>query len=106
MANSNAANALLRLSGDLTVRTIVSARRKISAQLQKTPSIRIDMHEASNTDLTLVQLIESARRSAETADKQIELVQPLPAALAELLDRGGFLSTDAARRFWLGENRP
>lgn len=57
-------------------------------------------------DLTFVQLLESARRSAAETGKSFALAAPASGGLLETLERGGFLSGgDAARRqFWLMES--
>lgn len=88
----------LALHGDLTIRSIAKAHKKIAAAFVGTSDLCIDFSGAKETDLTLIQLIHSARRSAQLHGKSICLAQPLPEALISELTRGGFLDTDD--NFW------
>lgn len=78
-----------------------------SAFDQKRP-ITIDISRVTDADITLPQLIESARRSAAIEGREIRLSQPADGAVLQLLRRGGFLdSSDPARvDFWLQGTTP
>lgn len=54
-------------------------------------------------DLTFVQLMESARRTARDGGRSFSLAAPATGPLLETLERGGFLAGDdtARREFWL-----
>ena len=88
----------LALHGDLTVRTIAKVHKKLAAAFAGASELRIDLSDAKEVDLTLVQLIHSVRRSAQMHGKSIRLAQPLPGAIMSELMRGGFLDTDD--KFW------
>lgn len=87
----------LALGGELTIRTIADAHHQIRAALAATQALAIDLTTAEETDLTFVQLLLSARMSAERDGKTVALAQPLPEAFAHELTRGGFSPSD---NFW------
>jgi ABC-type transporter Mla MlaB component len=87
----------LSLRGELTIRTIADVHHQIHAALADTRALVIDLAAAEETDLTLVQLLLSARISAERDGKTVTLAQPLPEAFAHELTRGGFFPSD---NFW------
>lgn len=90
----------LRLHGEQTVRTIAETRRALSAIFAQSPAIVIDARDVTEADLTLVQLIESARLSAARDGKKLCLISPTPEALRDVLVRSGFLNSPANALFW------
>lgn len=88
----------LKLRGALTVCTIAKAHKKLASAFVSASEICVDLNDAKEADLTLVQLIQSARHSAQRDGKTIRLLQPLPDALMSELMRGGFLNTKD--NFW------
>lgn len=89
------------LSGDLTMRGVGKAHGALSAALSKHPSVVVAIDPAAAVDLTFVQLIYSARKSAADADRDFALAAPASDGLLEVLRRGGFLAGEGARSFWL-----
>jgi hypothetical protein len=71
--------------------------------LRDHPEVTAKIADDAVVDLTFVQLMESARRSAREDGKVFALAAPATGPLRETLERGGFLAgDDAARReFWL-----
>jgi hypothetical protein len=63
----------------------------------------LDFDDAAEVDLTLVQLIESARISVAREGKTLRLSAPASGALLAALERGGFVGepTDPRTQFWL-----
>lgn len=63
----------------------------------------VDIEDLVETDLTFVQLLESARRKAGENGVGLTLSKPADGALLEVLRRGGFLDDDTSDRakFWL-----
>jgi ABC-type transporter Mla MlaB component len=98
MTVDSASAYTLKLRGELTVSTITKAHKKLVSAWASARDIGIDLGGTKDADLTLVQLIQSARLSAQRDGKTIHLVQPLPSALVSELARGGFL--DTADLFW------
>ncbi|MFL9823400.1 STAS domain-containing protein [Rhodoplanes sp. SY1] len=98
--------AVVDLAGAQTVRTIAAAHERLRAELDRADAVRIRLDDVSEFDLTLVQLVLAARRSARAAGKSLDLAAPARGALRRALDRAGFLATDPAdpcggAAFWL-----
>jgi ABC-type transporter Mla MlaB component len=93
----------LRLSGELTVRTIADAQQKLLAVYAKHERVVVDTSAVNDADLTLVQLIDAARRSSIIDGKHLALSPPPSAALHDVLQRGGFLGAGEGASFWKGE---
>jgi hypothetical protein len=91
------------LSGDLTIRAIGDVRIQMIDALRDHAEVTAKVADDAVVDLTFVQLMESARRSAREDGKAFALAAPATGQLRETLERGGFLAgDDAARReFWL-----
>jgi hypothetical protein len=92
---------LVEFSGDLTIRAIAGAYETLSAALSENSEVLVSVAEDSAVDLTFVQLIESARRSAADAGSALALAAPASGPLLETLRRGGFLAAADRRDFWL-----
>ena len=89
-----------RLSGEQTVRTIAESHRALAAYYDQSATIPIDTSDVTEADLTLVQLIESARVAATRDGKKVCMTTHPPAALSDVLARGGFLNSPANTLFW------
>jgi anti-anti-sigma regulatory factor len=68
-------------------------------------SLAIDLRQVVDADVTLVQLVESARRTAAQSGVALRLCEPAQGPVLQTLQRGGFLTDppDARTRFWRGE---
>ncbi len=102
---SKAATAItFRLRGEQTLRTIAETHRAFAEVLAKaranSPAVAIDVHEMTEADLTVVQLIESVRRWCAREGKKVCMTSPPPEALREILIRGGFLNAPDNVLFW------
>jgi len=91
----------VELSGDLTIRSIAEFHGRLHSALQSCDHVDAEIADDAEVDLTLIQLIESARRSASEAGKTFALARPPSGQLLETLRRGGFLSDPAQQAFWL-----
>lgn len=60
-----------------------------------------DVAEDAVIDLTFIQLLESARRTARETGVAFGLAAPATGALRETLERGGFLVAADDQDFWL-----
>ncbi len=103
MAAKTKSPCKLRLSGELTVRTIVDAHQKLISACAKSDAVLIDVSTVDEADLTLVQLIEAARRSSIADDGRLALSPAPSEAVCDVLQRGGFLDAGEASSFWKGE---
>jgi ABC-type transporter Mla MlaB component len=86
--------ARLRLDGALTVRGVASVHADLAAALDQHAMVIVDCSAATEVDLSLIQLLLAARRSAQHADKTLRLVGADNTALRTALARGGFLPSD------------
>jgi hypothetical protein len=93
----------VELSGELTIRSIGDVRIRMIDALKDHAAVTTKVADDAAVDLTFVQLMESARRTARDAGKAFSLAAPAAGALLETLERGGFLAGDdtARREFWL-----
>jgi ABC-type transporter Mla MlaB component len=98
--------ATVAFSGEMTVRTINDAYRRLCEELQNNNAIVIDAGEVSDVDLSFVQLLESARRTAAHEGKHCALASPASGGLRTMLERGGFFNQPGSetRGFWLQES--
>jgi anti-anti-sigma regulatory factor len=97
--------SIIKLSGVIDIRSIDNSFTKVKQAVADGASIEIDLTDVIDIDLTFLQLIESARRSASQAGAGIRLSQPAEGIILETLKRGGFLNdpADERARFWLGQ---
>lgn len=96
----------LDLSGAQTIRSIEAAHAQLRGLLATHAAVEIDCTATTEADISLVQLLLAARRSAEQSGKTIVLAKPAGGALLDVLSRGGFLSAAAEPvtadgAFWL-----
>ncbi len=90
----------------MTIAGIGAAHAELTAALREPGRgpVVVDIDGVTEADLTFIQLLEAARRSAAEADRDLTLAQPAGPAVQEILQRGGFLDADPARAtFWLQE---
>jgi hypothetical protein len=101
--SDQADEVLLEFSGQLTISGVCEARDSIAAGLARGRTVILDVDAIAETDLTFIQLIESARRKAGEAGRALRLRRPAEGAILEVLQRGGFLDDGASdrARFWL-----
>ncbi len=97
--------SVVALAGVIDVRSVQDSFEKLRAAAATGAALHIDLAQVTEADLTFLQLIESARRTAREAGTVVRLSDPAPDHLRETLRRAGFLSDppDERTRFWLGE---
>jgi ABC-type transporter Mla MlaB component len=94
------------LIGPLTVRTATQTHASLIEAIRSTPSVRIDCGAATEMDLSFIQLVLAARKSAEAAGKSLTLAAPASGVLLDRLSQAGLVaSADAppvpGQAFWL-----
>jgi anti-anti-sigma regulatory factor len=105
---SEDASTVVVLSGTIDVKSIhVSYQRledAFAGVLGTGLSLGIDLSQVADADITLIQLMESARHTAAQSGIAIRLCAPVQEAVRQTLHRGGFLSDppDARTLFWQG----
>lgn len=97
---------ILHLHGPLTIKTITNVRDIIQVYVQESASLSrsliIDIDGDEDIDLTLPQLLLSARETAGRAGVTIALNKPADGNFLAVLQRAGLLSGDRQQdSFWL-----
>lgn len=100
---ASALSAKVDLVGELTIVKSEDLRSKILSAFDEVGSVLVSFDPKSPVDLTFVQLMESARRTAREDGRGLSLAAPAGGPLREALERGGFRSAPADRAFWLLE---
>ncbi len=96
-------DSVVRFSDNVNISNIADAHGILLAALEQNNSITIEIDDLEEVDLTFVQLIESARRSAAEGERSIALRKAAQGAVLQVLQRGGFLDPEERDRtnFWL-----
>jgi hypothetical protein len=96
---------VVELSGELTIRHIADLHAKVVDAFRDHETVTARIAEDATVDLSFLQLIESARRTAAEDGLDFNLDGPAKGPLLQTLERGGFLAAaDPGRReFWLQE---
>lgn len=102
MSSSPAGLPTIEFVGELTIKTVaVAHQRLVDAFGDASGALTADVADDAAVDLTFVQLVESARRTAREADLAFSLARPAAGQLRETLERGGFLAAPDDQQFWL-----
>jgi hypothetical protein len=93
----------ISFTGEVAISNIGAARDDLDAALRQDGPVVVDIAAVDETDLTFIQLIESARRKAAATGRDFRLRHPAGGAVLEVLRRGGFLDDQTSERakFWL-----
>lgn len=105
MARKKANVTRIEFDGPATVRKADALHAKLSEALSQSDQIEIDTTATTEVDLSFVQLVLAARKSALAAGKRLTLSAPADGAMRDTLVLGGFLTTaegsDPDMDFWL-----
>ena len=98
----------LLLAGDLTIRSSAQTKQLIEAALAGAAAeqsmLSIDIGDGHAADLTLPQLLISAKRTAERANMALRLTHPARGSLLSVLERSGIVGPGCRDNdFWLHE---
>lgn len=94
------------LEGSLSLRQAQDVQKRLSDAIATVDSIEVDLNGIADIDVSLVQLLLAARKSAARRGKMLAFVN-MPHRLAEgFLTRAGLLGPDGSARspneeFWL-----
>jgi two-component system chemotaxis sensor kinase CheA len=83
-------SSVVPLGGSLTIATAEATHARLREALGGASAITLDCSQASEIDVTFLQLMVSAQRSAARAGKTVHLAAPPGGALADALRRCGF----------------
>lgn len=98
-------SAQLALTGRLSLATVSETHARLQGALADQRHLTLDISDVSEVDLSFVQVVESARKSAAQMGGGVSLAQPADGALRTVLANGGFLSRpdDERSAFWIGQ---
>jgi anti-anti-sigma regulatory factor len=86
----------LTLRGPLTTPTSAETCRAIREALDATENLILDCFEATDIDVSFLQILAAAHRAAERSGKTIALSSPPRGAFADALRRCGFSVAEGA----------
>jgi anti-anti-sigma regulatory factor len=92
---------------DLTIRNAAAIKAALANRLQKDGKIHLELNPAAAVDLSFVQLLSAARRSARNSGGELTLAAPASPMLRDVLSRAGFIdgaSTDDLNFWFHSEN--
>jgi anti-anti-sigma regulatory factor len=93
---SNAETELLCLDGDCGLRKSAELVAEMQKKLATESEVAVDAAAATAADISTVQILISAHKSALAAGKTLRVHVPLQGALGEVLVKGGFVAADGA----------
>jgi anti-anti-sigma regulatory factor len=96
----NTPHNVLALSGDQGMRQAVRTQAEVLAALHMPGDLVLDCTGVTEADLSLVQIILAAHRTARTGGRCVTISAQPDGALRSVLQRGGFAdvhATDPAR---------
>jgi hypothetical protein len=93
---------MVMASEDVCLPTIGALAEDLKNAIAPDATVRLDLTAAASPDLSVIQLVQSARLSAAAAGCDFALSAPADATLRALLTRAAFLSASANdTQFWL-----
>lgn len=94
-----------KIENKANIRNIVDIHSSLYLALRDNSGVELDTSDCVDADLSLIQLIESARVYARTAGKSFRLATPVGGDVEAALRRAGFLEKASGedRRFWFNE---
>ncbi|HEY1942011.1 MAG TPA: STAS domain-containing protein [Roseiarcus sp.] len=92
---ANGSVCTLPLRGSLTTANSEETRAAVMQALSGHDAVILDCAGATEIDLTFVQILVAASRTATQTHKRIEFESPASGPLAEALRRSGFPSSSA-----------
>jgi ABC-type transporter Mla MlaB component len=84
---------VVTLSGDLTIRHAAEVQGFLADRLKKYDNIELDCTAITETDLSFLQLLVAASKSAAAAGKRIHLDRQRAGCVGDLVERAGLAVT-------------
>ncbi len=88
--------AELKLKGPLTLRTAIETCDVLREALAHNTAVSIDCRDATDVDLSFIQLLVAARSSAQQASRTVTLAESPDGPLLAVLRRAGLRSINLA----------
>lgn len=89
---------LLRCEGSLTLASVATTRQQLLRAIERNQNVFIDTTDAGEIDITFVQLLVSARKSATALGKQVYLSAPNNSDSIAVLARANVMADDLPAR--------
>ncbi len=102
MADVQPNSVRLTLEGSVTVRNIDGLHANLVAALTQPGGVLVDCTALEETDLSLIQLLLAARRTAQQSGRSFVLAGAGGGTLHAALLQGGFMAAGDADPFWGG----
>jgi anti-anti-sigma regulatory factor len=106
--NLSSDEGTIHLEGDLTLPNAAELKRILIKALINADAVMIQFDDVQELDLSCLQLLCSAHRSAVRLKKQIQFKGSLPKILQEMADAAGYLRLKGCQLdsekscFWIG----
>jgi ABC-type transporter Mla MlaB component len=96
---------IIQLPATATLSTAEDLHRGIMEVLQQSETVEVDCSDVVEADLSLVQLLVAARRTAAASGKSLRLAAPAAGVVRDMLVRGGFVESCGGEleEFWTGK---
>lgn len=94
---------MISLDGPLTVANAEQIRDRLCEAMARHADVEVDCSAVDACDLSFVQLLVAARKSAAANGVALRLAAPAAGALLETVRRSGLLQAAEERRFWVKE---
>lgn len=106
MRNLGEAKPVLRFEGSLVLSNAEAIQRSLLSALREHPTVEVDCSDASEVDISFIQLLIAAQRMAAASGKRLALSNPASGVLCEALQRAGMLESAGDPKmpqdaFWL-----
>ena len=88
--NASGKADILTLKGDLTIFRAAAIRLLLKESLHVSDEVHVILQEVTRVDLSCLQLLCSAHRTAAAAGKIMTLETPVPDILRKLMHQAGF----------------
>jgi anti-anti-sigma regulatory factor len=97
----------LHVASSAVMHNAADLRQQCIDALAEEGAIHIDIADVTDADLSFVQILCALRVSAADAGREVRLRTPVPAPVAALLERAGFLAAPTPQDldFWFHGER-
>lgn len=94
MRSAQSSSEELALVSQLTIKNVAQVAAEIAAALSKSDRVELSLPEGSDVDVSFLQLLVSAQKSAEASGKAVRLAHPPAGAFRDALVRSGLFETE------------
>ncbi|MBN2010830.1 STAS domain-containing protein [candidate division KSB1 bacterium] len=82
-------NNMVKLTGQLSIEDVADAKTKLEKALASSGTIKLKFDAVERIDLAFLQIIHAMYNSAKAAQKKVELIQPIPEIVTQVIQRTG-----------------